>query len=139
MEALPIDDVIFLPASDLSFAAVRASGKGGQNVNKVATKVELRFDLEGTRALRPSQKARLRTLARGRLAADGSLIVVSQKTREQPRNLADAREKLAALVLQALPEPVIRRPSRPTRGSIRRRLNDKRAHSDKKRDRQFTE
>jgi len=124
---------LIIPAADLSWRAVRASGPGGQNVNKVASKVELRFDLPGTRALAEAVKARLRSLARGRLDAEGRIVIASQKTRAQEQNLADARGRLAALIATALIPPRPRRPTRPTGSSKRRRLEDKRRLGDKKR------
>ena len=124
-DPLRVADTLLIPASDLSYAAVRSSGPGGQNVNKVSSKIELRFDLEGTAALQPSVKARLRALAGKRLDADGWLIVISQKTRDQARNREDARDKLAELIRLALVVPKLRRPTRPTRGSQRRRRDDK--------------
>jgi ribosome-associated protein len=118
---LRVSEAITLPATDLSWRAVRASGPGGQNVNKVASKVELRFDLAGSRALDEETKARLRRLA-GTRHAGGAIIIVSQAARDQPRNLEDARQKLAALVRRALLRPKRRKPTRPTRGSVERRI-----------------
>lgn len=132
-EPLRIDERVLIPAADLAFAASRASGPGGQNVNKVASKVELRFDLRGTNALGPAVKQRLRALAGKRVDADGSLRIVSQRTRDQIRNRKDALDKLAELIRQALVPPVPRRPTRPTRGSQRRRLEEKRRVGAKKR------
>ncbi len=116
-----------IPAIDLAMRAVRSSGPGGQNVNKVSSKVELRFDLDGTAALDAGTKARLRAIAR--LDADGKVLVSSQAARDQPMNLEDARAKLAALVARALVVPKPRRPTRPTRGSRERRLEGKRRDS----------
>ncbi len=132
MDDLPIDGRVILPGWDLTWRAVRASGPGGQNVNKVATKVELRFDLPGTAALSGAQKARLRALAGGHLDADGRLVIVSQATRTQARNLEDARARLAELVHRALRPPKARRPTAPSRSQKRRRLDAKRKQSDKK-------
>jgi ribosome-associated protein len=123
--SLRVSPEVTIPDAELTWRAVRSSGPGGQNVNKVASKVELRFDLAGTQVLSEGQKQRLRTLARSRLDAEGALVVTSQATREQSRNLEDARDKLAALVAQALVPPRPRKPTRPTRGSRERRLRAK--------------
>ena len=134
-EPLEVKDGLVIPAAELSWTSVRASGPGGQNVNKVATKVELRFDLARTHALAEDVRARLRALASGRLDADGRLVVTSQDTRQRERNLEDAREKLRTLIMRALVRPPPRRPTRPTAGSKRRRVEDKRRRSAKKRER----
>jgi ribosome-associated protein len=123
---------VTLPASDLLWVAVRSSGPGGQNVNKVSTKIELRFDLARTRALDPAAKSRLRSLAAGRIDADGRVIVTSQITRSQERNLEDARDKLAGLVAAALTVPKKRKKTRPSRAARTERLEGKRHHSQKK-------
>ena len=134
-EALVINNDLSLPGSDLEWSAVRSSGPGGQNVNKVASKVELRFDLPATTALEPAVKERLRILAAGRLDALGRVVLVSQRTRDQARNLEDARERLRALGLAALEVPKKRRPTRPSRAARARRVADKRQHSALKRGR----
>jgi ribosome-associated protein len=132
-EPLVISDTITIPGRDLTWVAVRASGPGGQNVNKVASKIELRFDLAGTSAVDSDVKARLYALARTKLDAEDKIVLTSQKTRDQARNLADAREKLAILVQKALERPVVRKKTKPTRGSQRRRVDDKR-HSARQRE-----
>jgi ribosome-associated protein len=132
IEPLHVDGVV-LPAADLSWTAVRASGPGGQNVNKVSSKVVLRFDLARTRALDDGTRARLRAIAGARVDTDGILTVTSQLTRDQTRNLEDARNKLADLVRRALVRVAPRRPTKPTASSRRRRVEDKRRHADKKR------
>jgi ribosome-associated protein len=132
VEPLRIDARTVIDPRDLSWTAVRASGPGGQNVNKVSSKVELRFDLEGTSALPPWAKARMRTLCKNRLDAEGRVRIVAQDTRDQLQNLAHAKEKLAALITEALHPPTPRRATKPTRASKRRRLTDKRLHSEKK-------
>ncbi len=119
----------------MDFHAVRAGGPGGQNVNKVASKVELRVALDAIVGLDPDARARLRALCAGRLDADGRLLVTSQLTRDQHKNLQDAREKVRVLVAQSLVRPRKRRPTRPTRGSVERRLSDKKHRSTKKSDR----
>jgi ribosome-associated protein len=123
---------VVLRGRDLSWKAVRASGPGGQNVNKVASKVELRFDLANTTALDWAAKGRLRSLAAGRLDADGAVIIVSQATRSQEQNLEDARQRLAELVSRALIVPKKRRRTKPSRSSVERRLEGKRLHAHKK-------
>ncbi len=121
-----------LPASDLSFRAVRASGPGGQNVNKVSSKVELRFDLGRSRALGDEVRERLRMLFPSRIDTEGVFLVTSQKTRDQLRNLEDACAKLRDMVLSALAVPRKRVKTKPSRAAKRRRLADKRHVSEKK-------
>jgi ribosome-associated protein len=125
-----------IPETDLSWSAVRASGPGGQHVNRTASKVQLRFDLPGTTALTDTVKTRLRKLAEGKLDADGWILVVSQDTRGQHQNLEDARQKLAAMIRAALVVPKKRRKTKPSRGSVARRLDAKHQRSDKKKNRQ---
>lgn len=132
---LQVTAKLWLPARDLSYSAVRASGPGGQNVNKVATKVELRFDLAGCATLDDLTKERLRQLAGSRLTQDGELLIVAQETRSQAQNLELARAKLVELVKAALHRPKKRRPTKPSRGSEERRLKAKRAAGEKKRSR----
>jgi ribosome-associated protein len=101
-------------------------------VNKVASKVWLRFDLRNTQALSPAAKGRLRALAHGRMDAEGRLQIASQKTRDQSRNLEDALHKLAELVRSALIAPKPRRPTKPSRASKARRFDAKQHQARKK-------
>jgi ribosome-associated protein len=135
MNPLLIRDDLTLPPSDFTWDAVRASGAGGQNVNKVASKVELRFDLPGTRALADDVKDRLRALVRNRLDAAGWLVVTSQRTRDQSRNLDDALARVRAFVLAALDPPTPRKATKPSRRVRARRLADKKHVADKKQNR----
>lgn len=124
--------VLIIPQRDLSWSAARASGPGGQNVNRVASKVDLRFDLRGNATLPDLIKQRLLDRYGSRIDVEGRLVVVSQSARTQLANLKFARDKLAALVASASQVPKRRRPTRPTRGSVRRRLDAKRRHAEKK-------
>ena len=131
-DPLLIHASLTIPAGDLTWAAARSSGPGGQNVNKVASKVELRFDLEGTTALEEGARERLRNLARTKLDAEGRILIVSQVTRDQSRNLEDAREKLRELVLAALVVPKKRTARKVSRAAKKRRVENKRKQGEKK-------
>jgi len=124
---------IRIPAAALSVHAARASGPGGQNVNKVASKVELRVELEKIEGLADDARARLAAATAGRRDAEGRLLVTSQRTRDQHRNLEDAREKVRAIVARAMARPRPRRPTRVTAAARARRLAGKRQRSQTKR------
>jgi ribosome-associated protein len=122
----------FIPDSAIEWKAVRASGPGGQNVNKVASKVEMRVDLAQITGLDPAARARLRALVATRLDASGHLLMTSQRTRDQGRNLEDAKEKVRALVAQAFVVPKSRRPTRPSRAAKARRVDAKKLDARRK-------
>jgi ribosome-associated protein len=122
---LAVGGTVVIPDSDLSLAFVRSSGPGGQNVNKLATAVQLRFDLAGTAALEESVKRRARALAGRRLTDEGAILIVARNHRTQERNRSEALERLAELIARALIEPRRRVPTRPTRAARERRLDGK--------------
>jgi len=135
MDSLVINSQLVIPARHLHWTAVRSSGPGGQNVNKVASKVDLRFEIAACEGMHPAAKARLYVLCRNKLDADGLVVITSQRTRDQLQNLEDAREKLAALIKAALIPPRPRRPTKPTYGSKLRRLEGKSHTKQKKQSR----
>ena len=114
-----------IPPGDLEFSFVRAAGPGGQNVNKVASAAQLRFDLAGTQALGAAVKARLRALAGQRLTAEGTILIIARNHRTQEGNRREALERLEQLIARAAVEPKPRRATRPTRASQQRRLEGK--------------
>jgi len=132
---LQVNDTIVLSDSDLSFAFIRSSGPGGQNVNKVATAVQVRFDLANCTVLTDEVKVRLGRLAGKRLTAEGVLIITARRYRTQDRNRQDALRRLTELIQKALIAPKPRLKKGPSKTAQERRLQEKKRHSDKKQQR----
>ena len=122
---IPVTAHISIDEREIEEHFVRASGPGGQNVNKLSTAVQLRFDVRHSPSLPPEVRARLERLAGSRLTRDGVLVIIAQRHRTQGRNRADARERLIDLIRRAAAVPVKRRATRPTKASRERRIEGK--------------
>jgi ribosome-associated protein len=132
---IPIDENLAIPEEDVSFATSRSGGPGGQNVNKLETRVALRFDLAGSSSLSEEQKARLRERLATRITKEGILQVTSQRHRTQGANREAAVERFAELLRDNLREEAPRKKTRPSRAAKARRLDSKRRQSQRKKDR----
>ncbi len=130
---IPVTAKIAIDEREIEEQFVRASGPGGQNVNKLSTAVQLRFDVRHSQSLPPDVRARLERLAGARLTRDGVLVIVAQRHRTQARNRDDALERLVALIRQAAVAPLKRRPTKPTKASRERRIESKKRHGGIKR------
>ncbi len=126
---------LVLPGSDLEIRFSRSGGPGGQNVNKVETRAEVRFDLAGSDLLGPEEKARAMAKLASRLTKDGVLSVLCDRTRHRERNLCEALSRMGEVLRAALHRPKPRKATRPTRASKRRRIDDKRRRGEVKRGR----
>ncbi len=130
-----VTPAIELDEKEILFSFIRASGPGGQNVNKVSTAVQLRFDVRHSPSLPYPVRQRLERIAGHRVSGDGVLIITAQRFRSQERNRRDALARLVALIAEAARPPKPRRATRPTRASRERRLESKRRHGEIKRGR----
>jgi ribosome-associated protein len=130
---LQVTDTLAIPDAELDERFVRASGPGGQNVNKVATAVELRFDVARSTVLGDDVKTRLAALAGTRLTTDGVLLIDARRHRTQAQNREDARARLSELIRLALVRPKRRRKTRPSKASVQRRIEGKKRRADTKR------
>lgn len=139
MHDLVITPRLTIPASELSVQFARSGGSGGQNVNKVSSKVDLRWNVETSAALTADDRAWLLQQLRSRLTADGTLIVTSTLTRDQLKNRDDAESKLTLIVRTALVRPRKRVATKMSRGAKRRRVADKRHHAEIKKNRRYDE
>ena len=136
---LPIAGNLTLPGGELTVAYARSGGPGGQRVNKVATKVQLRWAFAAPSRAALSAKARLRKANPSRITRNGELMVECSTYASRNRNLAAARDRLAELVQACLTRPKRRKPTRPSRGSVERRLKAKKARSERKANRRNTD
>lgn len=135
-DGLRVSSGVMIPAEDLEEAFIRSGGPGGQNVNKVATAVQLRFDARRCRALSDEVAVRLMKLAGSRATKAGEILIEASRFRTQERNREDARERLAALIREALvPPPPPRKKTRPSKGAMERRLSAKKGRSEIKKGR----
>jgi len=126
---IPVTATIAIDESEITEDFVRSSGPGGQNVNKLSTAVQLRFDVRHSPSLLPDVRARLERLAGSRLTRDGVIVITAQRHRTQARNRADALDRLLDLIRQAAIAPIKRRPTKPTRASRERRIEGKKRRS----------
>ena len=131
-DLIPITRTISIDASELDETFVRSSGPGGQNVNKVSSAVQLRFDLANSPNIPEAMKRRVAVLAGKRLTKDGVIVIIANGHRDQPMNRADAQQRLVALLVEGSHVPKFRVATRPTLASKRRRLDGKSIRSDVK-------
>ena len=127
--------MVQIPEDEMTFSFIRAAGPGGQNVNKVASAVQLRFDVQHSSVLTEDIRRRLTRLAGKRMTDDGLLVIEARRYRKQERNRQDAIERLNHLVEKASTPPVKRLPTRPTAASLKARLEDKKRRGEIKRSR----
>lgn len=133
--AVPVTDSVRIPAWAWTWEAVRAGGPGGQNVNKVASKVQLRITPQAIEGLHPAALERLLARIRNRLDADGRWLITCDATRDQARNLEEALQRAVAIIAESLVPPKVRTATRPTRASQTRRVDAKKRTGEKKKGR----
>jgi ribosome-associated protein len=128
---LQISNTLSLPLSEIDISAIRSQGAGGQNVNKVASAIHLRFDIQAS-SLPDRYKTRLLNLRDKRITTEGVIVIKSQEHRSQERNRAEAYDRLRQLILSVTIVALPRKPTKPSKGQIRRRLEEKKQRSDLK-------
>lgn len=129
---LSISETVAIPDEEFEISFARSGGPGGQNVNKVNSKAVLRWNVTGTSSLPFGVKKRFLEKFENRLTTDGFILITSQKTRDQAKNIEDCREKLKEMILEVLAPPVIRRATKPSRAELQRRTESKKFTSSKK-------
>ena len=134
---LEVNEHIHIPEEEFAWSFARSGGPGGQNVNKVASKAVLHWDLANSPSVPEPVKMRLRTLQRRRITTEGVLVLNSQRFRDQEKNRQDCLDKLRAMLVEASFVPKPRRPSKPTRGARERRLQEKKRRAATKKGRQL--
>lgn len=133
---LYINERISIPFEEFEFTFARSSGPGGQNVNKVSSKAVLRWNVTETPSLPDPVRQRFLSRYKNRIAKDGCIVLHGQKYRDQTRNMDDCKDRIKSMVLDVVAPPVKRRPTKPSRGAKRRRLESKKQNSEKKQRRQ---
>ena len=136
-EAITVAAGVRIPVHEIEMRGITGSGPGGQHVNRSATRVALRWNVQSSRALKEEQRTRVMQKLGGRLDADGTLRIVAGEYRSQLQNRRAAIERLVAIISRALVVQAPRKATQPTRGSVERRLDEKRQRSDTKRGRRF--
>ncbi|MBT5048720.1 MAG: aminoacyl-tRNA hydrolase [Rhodospirillaceae bacterium] len=135
MPGIQITDTLSIPLEAIDISFIRASGPGGQNVNKVASAVQLRFDVSASRSIDTDMRDRLRRAAGRRMTTEGVIIITARRFRTQERNRQDAIDRLTELLQSVVDRPVSRRPTRPGRGAREKRLQSKKKRAQTKKSR----